>query len=215
MTAFRGFAPVALEFYRGLEADNSRTYWQAHRDTYEQDVRGPMEALLGELTDDFGDAKVFRPNRDVRFSNDKSPYKTHLGAYVPTAPATGWYLELSALGMLTGAGFYHASSDGLAALRDRIDEEGEELAAIVTTLQEDDWRLGGETLKTAPKGWPADHPQIALLRHKSLSVSRRIEDEVVYSAGLVERVRGDWDELRPLVEWVSPVLEGTGEPGRR
>ncbi|QGF22910.1 DUF2461 domain-containing protein [Raineyella fluvialis] len=209
MTPFRGFAPVALEFYRGLEADNSRAYWQAHRETYEQAVRAPMEALLAELTDAFGDAKVFRPNRDVRFSNDKSPYKTHLGAYVGTAPATGWYLELSALGMHTGAGFYHASSEGLAALRERIDEDGEELEAIVAALREDGWQIGGDTLKTAPKGWSVDHPRIDLLRHKTLSAARQVEDEVVFSADLVDRVRDDWEELRPLVTWVSPALEGT------
>lgn len=213
MTPFRGFTPEAFEFYRGLAADNSREYWQVHRDTYELLVRAPMESLLAEVTDAFGDARVFRPHRDVRFSNDKSPYKTHLGAHVATAPATGWYLELSAHGILTGAGFYHASSDGLAALRDRIDEEGEGLAAIVATLREDGWQVGGHSLKTAPKGWSADHPQIELLRHRTLSASRRVEDEVASSPDLVARVRDDWEELRPLVEWVSPVLAGTLRAG--
>lgn len=215
MTPFRGFDPAAPEFYRGLAADNSRTYWLAHRDTYEQAVRAPMEALLAEVADPFGDAKVFRPHRDVRFSNDKSPYKTHLGAFVRTAPATGWYLELAADGLLTGAGFYHASADGLAAFRERIDEEGDRLASIVATLREDGWQIGGECLKKAPRGWTADHPQIDLLRHKSLSAFRGIEDEVLFSEALVGRVRDDWEALRPLVEWLSPVLAGTGERRRR
>ncbi|SDB80865.1 TIGR02453 family protein [Raineyella antarctica] len=215
MTGFQGFDPAAIDFYRGLEADNSRQYWQAHRSTYEEGIRRPLELLLAELTDEFGDAKVFRPNRDVRFSNDKSPYKSHQGAYVATAPACGWYLEVSADGMMTGGGFYHASPEGLANLRERIDEQGDELAAIVAGLVEDGWTLGGETLRTAPRGWSVDHPRIELLRHKSLSLSRPVEDAVMCSPTLVERVRDDWEQLRELLEWLRPALEGTGEERRR
>jgi uncharacterized protein (DUF2461 family) len=71
--AFRGWPAEALEFFDGLAADNSRAYWTAHRDTYEQAVNGPMEELLAELAPEFGGPKLFRPNRDVRFSPDKSP----------------------------------------------------------------------------------------------------------------------------------------------
>jgi uncharacterized protein (DUF2461 family) len=79
---FRGWPAEALEFYEDLEADNSKTYWTAHKDVYETVVLSPMKAILAELAPEFGDGKVFRPNRDVRFSTDKSPYKTHIGATI-------------------------------------------------------------------------------------------------------------------------------------
>src|SRR3954451_24990715 len=78
--AFRGWPVEAVEFYEGLLADNSKTYWQARKHTYDDDVRGPMQELLTELAPEFGQGKIFRPYRDVRFSADKTPYKTHIGA---------------------------------------------------------------------------------------------------------------------------------------
>src|ERR1051325_11884594 len=74
--AFRGWPAEALEFYEGLEADNSKTYWTAHKTVYDEKVHAPMLALLAELEPEFGAGKIFRPYRDVRFSADKSPYKT-------------------------------------------------------------------------------------------------------------------------------------------
>src|SRR5204863_1827323 len=78
--AFRGWPTEALEFYEGLEADNSRTYWLDHKETYDKQVYGPMADLLAELEPEFGPGRIFRPNRDVRFSADKSPYKTAIAA---------------------------------------------------------------------------------------------------------------------------------------
>ena len=77
---FRGWPAEALEFYERLEADNSKAYWTAHKEDYETVVLSPMKAIPAELAPEFGDGKVFRPNRDVRFSTDKSPHKTHIGA---------------------------------------------------------------------------------------------------------------------------------------
>jgi uncharacterized protein (DUF2461 family) len=72
---FKGWPDRALAFYDGLEADNSKAYWLDHKDVYERDVKAPMEALLAELTKEFGETKLFRPYRDVRFSADKSPFR--------------------------------------------------------------------------------------------------------------------------------------------
>ena len=96
---FSGWPAVALEFYEGLEADNSKTYWTAHKAVYEAGVLAPMDELLAELEDEFGEAKVFRPNRDIRFSADKSPYKTAIGATL----SAGGYVQLSADGLAAGA----------------------------------------------------------------------------------------------------------------
>lgn len=104
LAMFTGIPDAAFEFYERLAMDNSREFWLAHKSSYDNDVRAPIEALCAKLAPEFDEAKVFRPNRDVRFSADKSPYKTHQGAYVPAGPALGWYLEISADGFRVGAG---------------------------------------------------------------------------------------------------------------
>lgn len=210
---FAGFPAAALDFYDDLEIDNSKTFWDAHKDLYTAAVRRPMVALTGALEAEFGAAKVFRPYRDVRFAGDKTPYKTHQGAFVAVAPATGWYVEISAPGVRIAGGFYHASSAGIAAVRAAIDgPEGLGLEKILTRLRRAGFQIGGEQLKTTPRGYPADHARIELLRHKSLTASRNYGFEpVIHTAELLSRVRKDWRSLRPLVEWLAPRLEGTGE----
>ena len=160
MTGFEGFPVAALDFYDDLEMDNTKSFWAAHQETWKSAVRDPMRALTAALEPEFGEAKIFRPYRDVRFSKDKTPYKTHQGAYVATGPATGWYVEVSARGVRTGAGFYDASPQRLAAFRESVadDASGPALEAVVGGLRADGWEIGGDRLKTSPRGWPADHP---------------------------------------------------------
>src|SRR5690606_15660460 len=107
---FPGFPEAALDFYDDLEMDNTRSFWEAHRHVYEESVRAPMTALVEALAPEFGTPKVFRPYRDVRFAKDKTPYKTHQGAFVSAGPSTGWYVEISARGVRTEAGFYRAEA---------------------------------------------------------------------------------------------------------
>lgn len=204
--SFTGFPVAALDFYEDLEVDNSKTFWTAHKDTYDTCVRAPMDALCAELAEEFGTAKMFRPYRDVRFSKDKTPYKTHQGAYIPTGDATGWYVQLSARGVMTGGGFFDADTARLGLFRDAIaaDAPGTALARIVDTLLAAGWEVGGDRLKTTPRGYDADHERIELLRHKSLTFTRQHGfDPVIHTADLTETVRGDWRELRPLIEWVA------------
>ena len=91
---FRGWPVEALEFFEGLEADNSKAYWQANKTVYETVVRAPMEELIVELEPEWGEGRIFRPYRDVRFSADKSPYKTNIAAMLGDGyvqlNATGW-----------------------------------------------------------------------------------------------------------------------------
>ena len=108
---FKGWPERALLFYEGLEADNTKAYWHDHKVVYERDVKAPMEALLAELKDEFGETHLFRPYRDTRFSHDKSPYKTAIAAGVGEG-----YVQLSADGLLCGAGTYTMSSDQLERL---------------------------------------------------------------------------------------------------
>ena len=164
---FKGWPSEAIEFFEGLEADNSKTYWLAHKAMYEAQVKGPMEVLLSELAPEFGEGKVFRPNRDVRFSADKSPYKTAMGAM---AGDVG-YVQLSAKGLGVGSGMWMMATDQLDRYRRAVadDGSGDELVGIVSEARGHGLDVTGhDTLKTAPRGYPKDHPRIDLLRNKGL-----------------------------------------------
>ena len=114
LVAFSGWPIEAVEFYEGLEADNSKVYWQQHKNAFEQSVRAPMEQLLAELADEFGPATLFRPYRDVRFSTDKAPYKTNCAARIGLG-----YVSFSAQGLSVGAGPYMPRRSRPAALPGR------------------------------------------------------------------------------------------------
>jgi uncharacterized protein (TIGR02453 family) len=203
---FSGFPSQALDFYDDLEVDNTRTFWEKHKGTYEYSVKRPMVALCAALAEEFGDAKVFRPFRDIRFAKDKTPYKTAQGAFVEVGPATGWYVEVSARGVRTGAGFYDASGPRIAHIREAIDDDrrGNDLAAMIKKLEANGWVIGGHVLKTAPRGYDLSHPRINLLRHKSLTIGHDYGFEpIIHTPELLEAVRDDWRTLRPFVEWVT------------
>ncbi|MDY6999237.1 MAG: DUF2461 domain-containing protein [Actinomycetota bacterium] len=167
---FRGWPIEAVEFYEGLEADNSKVYWQEHKPVYEQHVKAPMEELLAELADEFGEGKMFRPYRDIRFSADKTPYKTSCAATVGTG-----YVAFSAEGLSVGSGLYLPGADALRRYRAAVDADdtGAELAGIVAALHRGGYQtMAHEVLKTAPRGYPKDHPRIELLRHKGIAMMR-------------------------------------------
>src|ERR1700716_593584 len=106
-TRFAGWPKPALQFFHGLKRDNSKAFFEANRQVYEEQVRQPMEALLAEIERDLGpdmEVKIFRLNRDLRFSPDKRPYKEHLGAYLSSARAGGLYLQVSDDGLYTAIG---------------------------------------------------------------------------------------------------------------
>ncbi|MEA4943030.1 MAG: DUF2461 domain-containing protein [Propionicimonas sp.] len=203
---FSGFSPAALEFYDHLEVENTREFWEAHREVYESAVRQPMQELVDDLAAEFGTAKLFRPYRDLRFSRDKTPFKTHQGGFVATGEATGYYVELSGDGVLVAAGAYHLAGERLARIRRSIDVEhsGVALQKTVKSLARKGLLLGGDMLKTCPRGFSADHPRIDLLRHRTLTVSRNYGTaELVHSPELVAAVRDDWRAAAPLLAWLE------------
>ncbi len=106
---FEGFPEEALVFYEGLEADNTKAYWTDHKHVYDRAVRAPLDALLADLAPEFCPAQVFRPYRDVRFSKDRTPYKTHAAAVVETDGSL--YVQLGAEGLYVGGGYWHTASD--------------------------------------------------------------------------------------------------------
>ena len=207
--SFEGFPVAALDFYDDLEVDNTKSFWEAHKHVYAESVLAPFTALTAALEPEFGAAKIFRPYRDVRFSKDKTPYKTHQGAFVRVGEATGYYVELSPRGVRVGSGFYHAPGDRLAAFRAAVvhDRFGPELERLLADIEKDGFEVGGERLKTTPRGFDAEHPRIALLRHKSLTVGRSHGFEpVIHTPELLDVIREDWRRMRPLAEWCRDRL---------
>ncbi|WP_293305909.1 DUF2461 domain-containing protein [Mycolicibacterium sp.] len=171
---FKGWPIEAVEFYEGLDADNSKVYWQRHKAVYEQSVRAPMEQLLTELRDEFGTGKVFRPYRDVRFSADKSPYKTNCAATLGSG-LTVAYVSFSADGLSAGGGLYMPEPAALRRYREAVEAEksGSQLADIVAALRAEGYQIiAHEVLKTAPRGVDKDHPRIDLLRHKGIAMMK-------------------------------------------
>jgi uncharacterized protein (TIGR02453 family) len=201
--AFRGWPAEAVEFFEGLEADNSKTYWQAHKADYEKLVKAPMEALLRELTSSYGEGKIFRPYRDVRFSADKTPYKTNIAATV----SNGGYISLSSEGLGVGSGYYMPAPDQLERYRAAVadDMSGPQLVKIVDKLRKAGHEVNGhEALKTAPKGYPKDHPRIELLRQKGLIVWRQWPVGAwLGTAQAKKRVTDVFTAAKPMNTWLD------------
>jgi uncharacterized protein (TIGR02453 family) len=164
---FAGWPAEAIDFYDGLEEDNSKAYWQARKAVYERAVLRPMEELLAEVEGQLGPGRVFRPYRDIRFSADKSPYKTAMGATIDG----GGYIRFSAAGLAAGRGMYLMSADQLQRYRQAVDAEpsGTDLARIVAAIRDAGIEVTAhERLKAGPRGFPKDHPRIDLLCWKGL-----------------------------------------------
>jgi uncharacterized protein (TIGR02453 family) len=207
---FTGFGEGVVEFYDGLIADNSKAYWTDQRAVYEADVRAPMQALLADLEPEFGPGKIFRPYRDVRFSRDKTPYKTHCGA-----TAGPFYVQVGADGLMAAGGYYQMAPDQITRFRTAVDDErrGSDLEKRLAALE--GLTVAGETLKTRPRGYDPDHPRIDLLRHKGLYAWRAWEpDDVLHEPGTLDRVARTWRTLRPLMEWLADHVGPTEQPRR-
>ncbi|GAA4888437.1 DUF2461 domain-containing protein [Actinomycetospora straminea] len=215
---FPGFGDAVVDFYEGLEADNTKAYWTDNKAVYDEQVRAPMLALLADLEAEFGAGKVFRPYRDVRFSADKTPYKVQCGA-----TAGGRYVQVSADGLMAAGGYYRMSSAQVARYRAAVDDErlGPELVGIVDDLRADGFTIAGEQLKSRPRGVDPDHPRLELMRHKSLFAWRSWPpSDELHEPGLADRVAATWRRLDPLNRWlddhVGVDLDDAAErPGRR
>ena len=209
---FTGWPSTAIDFFDGLEEDNSREYWLAHKAVYDADVRAPLEELLAELADEFGEAKIFRPNRDVRFSADKSPYKTQIAATL----GGGGYVSLSGAGLGVGTGMYWMAPDQLERFRAAIDDDrtGAQLEALTAERRKAGVEVSAhDSLKTAPRGYPKDHPRIELLRLKGLITWREWPVAPWLSTRkaktrVVDMLRGS----RPILEWLDTNVGPSTEP---
>ena len=200
---FSGWSPEAVEFFEGLRADNTRTYWNAHKEFYEASVRGPMAELLDELSGEFGPGRIARPYRDIRFRADKSPYKTEIYATLDR----GGYVRFGADGLAAALGYYMMTTAQLQRYRQAVNDEtdGAALAGVMARLRAAGLRAGGgQMLKTAPRGYPGDHPRIELLRCKGLICWQQWPPAPwLGTAKAKDRVAGFLRTAAPLHNWLD------------
>jgi uncharacterized protein (TIGR02453 family) len=205
-----GWPADALRFYEELAADNSKRFFDANRRRYEEHVRAPLERLLDAAFDEFGDAKVFRPNRDIRFSRDKSPYKLSCYAVV----GDGYYVAFSADGLVAGGGMYDPTRDQLTRYRAAVDAErsGEALRAITAALPVP---LAPPDLARGPRGMDPAHPRAELLRHRNvIAMERWAPAPWLATAEADRRVLATWRAIRPLVTWLAAHVGPPESPAR-
>ncbi len=224
---FEGFADRDGRFFRALARNQRREWFEAHRGEYELGWLAPMKALLAEVREridalfphhPLGEPKVFRIHRDVRFSRDKSPYKTHIGGYVaidgagrgPSAPAA-LYVHLGATEVFVAAGHYMMDPGQLARFRQAVvdDRQGGALVAILRKLARAGFGVGShDVLQRVPRGLDPDHPRADLLKRKGLIVTFPEPPREL----LVTRTFVDWlvthtKRAVPLVEWLASLAE--------
>jgi uncharacterized protein (TIGR02453 family) len=192
-----------VEFFQDLQADNTKAYWSVHKDLYEASVREPMTELLDELSGEFGPSWTARPYRDMRFRAGKPPYKTEIYATLDR----GGYVRFGADGLTAALGYYMMTSAQLQRYRQAVidDTHGSRLAELVERLQGDGLQAGGvQMLKTAPRGYPGDHPRIGLLRCKGLICWQQWPVAPwLYTAGAKDRVAGFLRAAASLHHWLD------------
>jgi uncharacterized protein (TIGR02453 family) len=200
---FNGWPEEALDFFDDLAADNTKSFWTAHKAIYDEKILRPMTELTEELAGEFGEPKIFRPYRDVRFSKDKTPYKTQIAAVIGRHA----YIQLSAEGLGAGAGMWEMDTERLGRYRASVhdDASGTELEKIVAAIAAAGSTVHGHgVLKSAPRGYGADHPRIELLRYKGITAWQQWPVEPwLTTATAKERIIDFIRTSAPLNEWLA------------
>jgi uncharacterized protein (TIGR02453 family) len=218
MTTFEGFGPKVQKWFKGLETDNSKAYFDATREFFEESVRGQMDALLTELSETFGgEVKMFRQNRDIRFSPDKSPYKTNTYGILHGSgvAAHGLYASISARGLVAGSGYHVMARDQLDRYREAVADgkPGADLAKRTAEARKAGLELWGDSLATAPRGFPKDHERIELLRRKRLTLGATLKFGRGIARGEGLRfVTDTWRAAAPVTGWLDERVGPTTLP---
>ncbi|MEO1421682.1 MAG: DUF2461 domain-containing protein [Pseudomonadota bacterium] len=205
---FLGFRPAAFAWFAGLKADNTKSYFEASRDVFETEVKEPLNRLLGELGAELGGTvKVFRQNRDVRFSKDKSPYKLNTYGVVQGlgGGSFGLYVSINDTRVMAGTGLYDPAKDQLDRMRSAINDEttGSDLEDAIATAEQAGVALEGSALKTAPRGFPKDHPRIELLRLKQILLMHTLPKAKAIDRVPYDHAMATWAASKDVVDWLT------------
>jgi uncharacterized protein (TIGR02453 family) len=226
---FSGFRVEAIQFLADLTENNDRAWFQPRKAEYEELLKEPMEALVAALADRLAERRIplradpkrsiFRIYRDTRFSKDKSPYKTHLGASFPwvettalddTALGNGGYFNFAPAGMYVGGGMWMPERPRLESFRRAIRDDEERVRAALEDTRFVEY-FGGvnshDSLKRVPAGYPADHPMADLFRYKDVVFGRRLTDDEVLSPTLPDVLADAYSAAVPVFRF----LDGLGD----
>jgi len=233
---FTGFRPEAIQFLADLAMNNERAWFQPRKAEYERLLKEPLSALCSALAARLAELRVplaadpvrspFRIYRDTRFSRDKSPYKTHLGADFPWAGdegaewgghGVGGYFHLQPGSIYVGGGMWHPVGARLAAWRRLVDGEPGRIHAAVEApaFRETFGRLTGDSLKRIPAGYAPDHPEAELLKLKDVTFGRRLSDADAFSPELPDTVAHTFAAAVPLLRLLAelPAEEASAQSG--
>ncbi|HEX5107116.1 MAG TPA: DUF2461 domain-containing protein [Vicinamibacterales bacterium] len=205
-SSFSGFPREGIDFFNDLQTHNNRDWFQAHKDVYDRACREPMRALAAQFELQYGPAHISRINRDMRFSRDGAPYKTFIAAHI------GWsYVQLSAHGLYVGTGMYKPEPAVLRQFRDAVasDSSGRALARMIAALRKKGYQVGThESVGSAPRGYPADHPRIDLLRMKDIHAGKLFADEPwLATPKALPHIKKTMTEIKPLAEWLRRYVK--------
>jgi uncharacterized protein (TIGR02453 family) len=223
-TTFAGMPDEGLAFLEDLEERNTRAFFEANKAVFREQVQAPFAALveaaaarLRRSVPDLGQPKIFRIYRDLRFSKDKTPYKTSMSASVPSRPAadgnrpgidTGFYVNVGPAGLYVASGLYHPGRPELERVRAAIahPSTGAELEAILAKAATKGLEPWLDPLQRTPRPWPADHPRAGLLKARSLVLNRQHERAPwLHTAELLDHLLADWKAMIPFNRWLEGV----------
>ena len=211
---FAGWPKDGFTFFEQLETNNTRAWFLENKHTYESGIRAPLERFLASAETEFGHSHVFRPNRDTRFSKDKSPYKTNIGAVIERGGCV-FYVHLDRDGLMAATGYYMMASDQIARYREATadDSTGPKLEAILQALSAKKLDLGDPALKRVPPPFEKEHPRAELLKYKSVTVRRAFGlPSWLSTAKAADRIFEVWRLAAPLNEWLQAHVGPSTSP---
>lgn len=208
--------PDIFTFYKDLDKNNNREWFESHKPRFkalESEVKDFNEIVKFGLeeTDDIEKVKMFRIYRDVRFSKNKTPYKTHFGvSFLRKKPNLrgSYYMHLAPQNSFIASGFWNPNPMDLLRIRKDLEMDAQELRDVITdfTFKKVWGELQGDVVKTSPKGFNIDHPNIDLIRHKQFLFIKRFDDKSVLSSDFQEEVIKSFSAIRPFFDLMTNVL---------
>ncbi len=229
MSSFKGFSQETLQFFSALEANNNKTWFNAHKPDFENFIMQPArefvvamgerlrEIMPGVVADPRINKSIFRIYRDTRFSNDKTPYKTNLGLWFWVGEGhkfenPGYYFHLDAENLMLAVGLHTFSKALLKAYREAVVDEplGTALRKAVQSVAEKGYNLGEITYKRTPRGYDSDHPNAAFLLHSGLTSGVNLGlPEQLYTPALIDFSFEHFRNQTPIVKWLqtTPLLQ--------
>jgi uncharacterized protein (TIGR02453 family) len=212
-----------VQFLQELSENNNREWFQKNKKRYDesrQKVLFITDVLINEIRKFDSDVPLLEPKdclfrifRDVRFSNDKSPYKTNFGSFIAKGGRksiyAGYYFHIEPDGSFVGGGVYMPEADPLKAIREAIAENGDEFSSLINNpgFKKIFPEMMDDKLKTAPKGYSPDNEFIDLLRYKSFAFSSRISREEILSENYIEQLVHSFKVLHPINRFLNDALE--------